>query len=584
MATRLVVRYGHLDHRFVKTTTVQLTLTGPPEPEAKGSSLGNHIFDISAAFVGNSLELKIVIPVPPVMVAAGFTSPPLMQIRQVLEVIRTSAGLVTLQPHASSPGNRFVGGFHPRLRAQSVNSAAGHIYTIDVDNTFLKVNRIAGAANTRFTKPYVDAKTPIVPGAVTHYGCRLNLYEYTGGKPNLWPVLIPPAVKEDLKTVHALLFYRPASSVQYKTMEDADSGSLMRYLLDPDPAAPFFVDPRKPTTAKIEIISNCGFERSVSEAKKPLIFVSPLPHGGDYGHAGTTRWPDLIQSLKTALWAEDDIGQKVAQGLVLGRTAAGGFSFGGLVAFSMVEAALKLPPSAPGKPPPDPLHELYLFDCRDFTAADQNNVKTWFAKGGKKLRMIGGGLFHAKMLALAAQIKSPDASVIPATDDWVTNDLYKAAVDFHKFDPSTSLGPTPGSVSDRTGLFLIGPAAGKPGIALEGRDRSSATVVKSQNAFGFGSEEFTAGAMLYHDSFKVLPRPNGLDKEFQRHKPPETPPPVPLDNGPNGVRLITALEGRCKAIRHQWTVVGGQDSARKTDRLGAFKGFLQLCIEQGNFP
>lgn len=585
MATHLIVRFENVKHRFVKTTKVKLTLTGPPETELKGSKLGHHIFDISPASVGNILKLAIEIPVPLVMLAAGITSPPLMLIEQVLEVIRTPQGVVTLQPHPANPGNRFTGGFHPRLEGHLVSSGAGHVYYIDVDNTFLRVNRIAGAANTRFTDPYVNAKIPIVPGAVTHYGCRLALYEYTGGKPNLWPVLIPPAVREDIKTVHALMFFRPASSRQYTTMEDADSTSLMRYLLDPDPAAPFFVDTRKPTKAKIEIISNCGFERSISEPKKPVIFISPIPHGSDYGHAGTVLWPRLLKSMMVALWAENDIGQKVPQGLVLGRTAAGGFSFGGLVAFSMLASALSLPPPAKGAAPPDPLHELYLFDCREFTEVDQNNIKRWFAKGGKKLRMIGGGLFHAKMLALATQMKSPDASVIPGSaDDWVTNSLYRAGVSFHKFDPSSSLGPSPGSVSDLTGLFLVGPASGKPGIALEGRDTSSVTVATNHSVFGFGSEELAAGAMLYNDSFHILPHPNGLDKEFALHKPPDTPPPVPLRNNADFFRLVTALEGRCKAIRHQWAVAGGQDSAGKADRLGTFKGFLQLCIEQGSFP
>jgi hypothetical protein len=521
MATQLIVRYGNTDHRFVKTTKVQLTLTGPPETEAKGSKLGNHIFDISNQSVGNSLVLTIEIPVPPVMVAAGITAPPLLAIKQILEVIRTAQGVVTLQPHPTNSGNRFTGGFHPRLEGHLVSSGAGHIFYLDVDNTFLKVNRIAGVANKGFVDPYLNAKTPIIPGVVTHYGCRLRLYEYTGGKPNLWPVLIPPAVKEDLKTIHALMFFRPASSKQYDTLENADSTSLMRYLLDPDPAAPFFVDSRKPTKAKIEIVSNCGFERSMSEPNKPVIFISPLPHGSDYGHAGTVLWPKLLKSLMTALWAEDDIGQKVAQGLVLGRTALGGFSFGGLVVFSALAAALSLQPPAKGKPQPDPLHELYLFDCREFTETDQTNVKKWFAKGGKKLRMIGGGLFHGKMLTLAAQLKSADATVIPTSaDDWVTNSLYKAAVSIHKFDPSSSLGPSPGGVSDVTGLFLVGPASGKAGIALEGRDKSAKTLATNHNVFGFGAEEFSAGAMLYNDSFQALPHPNGLDKEFARHKPP----------------------------------------------------------------
>jgi hypothetical protein len=583
MATQLIVRYGHLGHRFVKLTTVKLELKGTPEPEQKASKLGTHIFTIAPGFVGSVLTLTIEIPVPAVLIDAGITSPPLMSITQILEVVRTSAGLVTLRPHPTSPGNRFVGGFHPRLSGQSVNSAAGHIFYIDVDNTFLKVNRIAGAANPGFVRPYLAATTPFLPGVAPHYDCRLTLYEYTGGKPNLWPVLVPPAVKVDTKTVHALLFFRPASAHQYKSLEDANSGSLMRYLLDPDPAAPFFVDTRRPTTAKIEIISNCGFERSISSANKPLIFVSPLPHGSDYGHAGTALWPDLLKSLITALWAESDIGQSVSQGLLLGRTAAGGFSFGGLTVFSMLAAALSLPSPGPGKPQPDPLHELYLFDCREFTDVDQANVKRWFAKGGKKLRMVGGGLFHAKMLALAAQMNASDASVIPSgADDWLTDNLYRAGVSFHKFDPSSAIGPTTGSVSDFTGLFLVGPGAPK-GTVLEGRDRSSGTV-GTQTVANFGSEELTAAAMLYNDSFRALPRPNGLDKEFAKHKPPETPPPVPLDSKANFPRLLTALEGRCKAIRHQWSVVGGRDSAAKTDRVATFKGFLQICIELGDFP
>jgi hypothetical protein len=586
------VRFGNLKHRFVKTTQVQLTLTGPPETEVQGSTLGNHIFNISAASVGNSFKLRIEIPVPQVMINAGLTSPPLMLVEQVLEVIRTSTGLVTLRPHPTNPGNRFVGGFHPRLTSHSVNSAAGHIVTITVDNTFLKVNRIAGVANPGFIGPYLTANE-LVPGAARHYGCRLTLYEYTGGKPNVWPVLIPPAVKDDVKVVHTLMFFRPASALQYNTLEDASSASLMRYLLDPQPlgaptpapAVPFFVDPRKPGTAKIEIVSNCGFERSLSEAKKPMILVSPVPHLSDYGHAGTTLWPRLITSLINALWAENDVGQKVAQGLLPGRTAAGGFSFGGTAVFDMLSSALALPPPAPGKPQPDPLHELYLFDAKNLNDTDQANIGRWFANGGKKLRMIGGGLFHAKMLTLAAQLKSADATVIPASaDDWVTNALYRAAVSFHTFDPSSAARPSPGSVSDITRVFLAGAAAGKPGISLQGRDALGAALGKNQDVFGFGAEEFAAGAMLYNASFRQTPRPNGLDLEFQKHKPPETPPPVPVDTQANFLRLITALVGRSKATRHQWAVVGGQDSGGKTDRLATFKGFLQLCIEQGDLP
>ena len=59
---------------------------------------------------------------------------------------------------------------------------------------------------------------------------------------------------------------------------------------------------------------------------------------------------------------------------------------------------------------------------------------------------------------------------------------------------------------------------------------------------------------------------------------------MPLTAKSDLPRLVTAFEGRCKAIRHQWAVAGGTDSAGKTDRLGTFKGFLRQALEQGDFP
>ena len=179
MATRLIVRFRNTGHRFVKTTTVELTTGGSPVPELKGSKLGKHIFDIPG--VGSSLSLRIQIPVPPPPPppTPPVLVPPLLDVTQILEVIRTPQGVVSLVPHRTNPGNRFVGGFHPRLEGQLKNSGSGHIFIVTLDNTFLDVTALTRRGHPDYLKTY-DSAIPSVAGAAPHYGAKLFLMEYTG--------------------------------------------------------------------------------------------------------------------------------------------------------------------------------------------------------------------------------------------------------------------------------------------------------------------------------------------------------------------------------------------------------------------
>jgi hypothetical protein len=369
VATQLIVRFGNTEHRFVKNTKVELTTGGPPAPELKGSKLGKHIFAIPAAAVGNSFGLRIQIPAPPVLSATGV--PTLLDIKQVLEVVRTSRGVVSLAPHRTNPGNRFVGGFHPRLEGHLENSGSGHIFYVTLDNTFLDVTELARLGNPDYLKPY-DTAIPAIPGATPHYGAKLFLMEYTGGKPTLWAVVVPDAVKPDLKLVHALLFYRPIGDQpqQYTFIDEKPllkPRPLIRYLLDPPPPPPpvvtgrFFVV-QIGGAKKLTKVQFCGFERQVAEAKKPVIFVTPIPHTSDFGDSSNQRWPTLMTSLMLALWAGDAVGKSVAQGLTLGRKAIGGFSHGAMVAF----AALTVRPEA--------VDEVYLFDPPKFESAQSGTL------------------------------------------------------------------------------------------------------------------------------------------------------------------------------------------------------------------
>jgi pimeloyl-ACP methyl ester carboxylesterase len=577
MATRLIVRFGNTGHRFIKTTTVELGTGGPPAPELKGSTLGKHIFDIPAASVGSSFSLKIQIPAPPVLAAAGVKT--LLDVKQVLEVVRTPAGVVSLVPHKTNPGNRFVGGFHPRLTGHLENSGSGHNFFVTLDNTFLDVTELARRGNPDYLKPY-DAAVPAIAGAAPHYGAKLFLLEYTGGKPTLWAVVVPDAVKPDRKTVHALLFFRPIGDQpqQYTFIDQPPllkPRPLNRYLLDPPPPPPptvtgrFFVV-QIGGAKKLTKVQFCGFERQVAEAKKPLIFVTPVPDGGAFGDSSNGRWSSLMPSLMWALWAEDAVGKSVAQGLKLGKLAIGGFSFGAMVAL----AALTVHPEV--------TDEVYLFDPPKFGPEQTGIIKPWLGRGGKRLRLIGGGMSHELLINFAAT-NGPDVTVNPTSlDYWIKNPLYLAAVNMTRFDPSTVVAAGTKTISNLTGLFFVGPASKGIGIAMQGRSRTNNIVVSSRNVSGFGHEELAADTASYVDCFLDSACKALLDKEFAKLK--DTSPVIPINSSAEFNHLISGLTRRVKAMRHQWVVVGGEDSAGNTDRLATFKGFLQLCIEQGNFP
>src|SRR5262249_32662828 len=155
-ATQLVVRFGSTGHRFVATTQVQVTSGGTVQTELKlASKLGEHHFNLSALPIGSTLEVVIQIPSPSELAKKGV--PFILDVKQNVEVIRLATGAVSLRAHPTSPGNRFTGRYHPRLEGQLVNSAAGHLYYLDLDNAFLNVLPLAGVRNTNYMSPYASA-------------------------------------------------------------------------------------------------------------------------------------------------------------------------------------------------------------------------------------------------------------------------------------------------------------------------------------------------------------------------------------------------------------------------------------------
>ena len=54
--------------------------------------------------------------------------------------------------------------------------------------------------------------------------------------------------------------------------------------------------------------------------------------------------------------------------------------------------------------------------------------------------------------------------------------------------------------------------------------------------------------------------------------------------GPHMFRVRHGEDRTHRVVHRCGGVAGGEDSAGNTDRQGTFKGFLRLCIEQGDLP
>jgi hypothetical protein len=410
----------------------------------------------------------------------------------------------------------------------------------------------------------------------------LRILEFTGGAPVSWAVLIPPAVKPDSNRIGAVLFFRPGDA-SYTNTDDLSIGSLtgsktggpsglIRYLMDPPEATPFF-----PQASGWQPYPPCGWERQVSQAGKCALFVHPFPSGSSYGNLISAKFPDMLASVVKALWSDDTIGGSVCSDLRLARIAVSGFSAGGTATYGCLTAM------------PDKIDELYLFDPVN-TGSYSNAIGAWFRRGGKKLRMFGGGYQHSTMVAIAQQLASSDASVSPAAvNGWDgMMSLYPVAVQMAKnptFNnvsdarlPDTSLG----SLSLLTHMFVDG-KDGNGGLKMQGKLPSGGLVpgvIKSCIAQEAASAIFCMvskqriGQLCSPDtpSAKLPYRITSGDDDFTIASKAD------FDNN------LTSITALAATIRHQWPVVGGKDLAGDTNRGKNFVGFLGSAIASSGFP
>lgn len=543
---RLNIIFDNSRNRLTSTAKVEVKEGGKAVSEAPGSVHGRRAFEVSDA-VGTKVELHFTIP----PLTSGGSD--ILNFTQAMEVAAGSKGGVALNP--SSVG-RFAGDFHPRLfpKPKMVAAGKGRICQIEIDLTFIDMTDQAGSNGLLVD---YDSMKPAFSGKPDHYDCTLRLLECTKGKPVAWVVLISPAMKaqQGLALVPGMLFFRPATGVNYADCDNVDlkGAGVLRYLGDPPSTAPFltpFFGVLTVTPHDWIAFPNCGWERQLAEAKKPVVFIHPVPHVADFGIASGASALSLMEAVMRTLWSDGHIGRSVKSGLKLGKAVVSGFSFGGDHAFTAFKNI------------GDRVDELYLFDPNGF-GSHVGDLTTWFRKGGKKLRMIGG-MLHDSMLSLAKSLGSPDATVKPDTADyWQNNDLYQAAVFIEEFSTTSA---TAGAFSKKTGMFEAKKTKGDTAVLFEGRD-SSGKAVGSQEVLNCSNRE--AAAMIE------------IVKRFPVKKKPV--PVIPVKNSADLSVNISVIQEFVRWIRHQWPVCGGDDKAGHRDRGADFVGYLHQCLDKSSF-
>lgn len=416
----------------------------------------------------------------------------------------------------------------------------------------------------------------------------------TAPRPRLWAVGVPKKVS--LSSVyHTVLFCLPGNRA-YKDGADVGFGSLKRYLLSPQKAIPFFVSssgnpltqspvvnldtpvvstppPGHPLADEFQFISDvteCGFLEQLDRSGKNAILTIPIPHDAPNLGALTQTQGLLRRILQNLRVALASLLLPAVPPIPIKRTkvAVGGFSLGAGLAYQVLGA------NAEG------VNEFYWFDPDPPTQNQVDFLGQWLAADATRALRLVGGKNHNALWALADKLQGKAAvpgnlSVIPEEGFWHTSKLYEAAVSMPpdvpgwqapKFD--TAAPATPGSISEKTGIFESGPVLDNKG-AIHGWGLypgiKGGHVDKTTPALQVARGDLASAALFrFRKSF-----PNGI---------------VP-SGSPGIASFLKLAETALRSYRHQWAVAGGTGTLSGGFSRGAgFIGHLHDCLQRGYFP
>ena len=571
----LAWHYANWSHRLLKdasavVSTIEHVRVAATDPDIPVSAVsfdkkGRWHYTIPSGVSQVRLKVRVVDPT----LSSG---PPLASVEQTFSV----------SPLAPSSAGLY-GRLHPRV----VNTKAVSAGVIDaeLDFTFLDVTDLArglqSLCEVRLPNPTTTAAMLKDFYGGAHYGASTRIYEYTGGRPATWVVVLPPAVRaprvvdDNRAPISVCIFYRPVDN-GYKDIFDVQLHPIFRYIAEgQDPISRFFwlrEDAKffwalgKSPNYGFNFAPPCGYERQVS-AQKQVMLACPVPHGDDFGDAVTKVAPladQLVRAAHARMIDTDGIEPKAP--VRRNRIALAGFSYGGGVALE----ALRL--NGPS------VSEIYMFDPAHFNDRHVRYLARWLAADTqRKARLVRGEHWPsteplARVLGQKPRAaKSRTWSEPPSEDYYFLDTLYCGSL-----IPPFFAGPR--------FVSQVGHPASEPLLTLArlntDLDLEAITVgdpkQMSPRAFNLVAAAVPAAPLpianvnRYELTLLILRRPAML----------------PVDSAKSwaALRAIILVDLH---LRHQWTAFGGFDVKEKLGDFAAlngnrqpdFSGYLQAAIE-----
>lgn len=550
-------------HRFVRDLRGTMTLPGkdtdvtvPPKVQRPGLIL----FRVQ----GGTARVRLALTIP----KPGTGKGPVTGEDAILHVEQTfTVGEVDGKPTLVAETSN-VGTAHPRIR---VTRQPTYV-EVWLDTRFLDVTRHVKALPKKTTfSDFLDIESLL---------CSYRVLEHTGGSPEGWVIVIPPAVDRDQASLNLLLFLQHEYKLQYRTPDDIDYRRLGLYFA-PSPRPGCFVYPDG--DAWFHRYPNCGWDAQLEKSTRPVIVAFPFPHGDGFGVAHSPdRAKALLDGLLVCLGAERHVARSAGKP-TLGRLAVGGWSSGVTPAINWCSPQVPL------------VDEGFLFDGQSAAARRIAGLETWFkAKEGRKLHLVGTAYTENEMNALARSIGSTNAVVRPGNPmNWYPTDrtpgdvVYQRALSLpsdtgtaERFrELGTPLATPPADATDFTGIFFV---KGNVNLHPEGTFVQDMSMTLTWVRDGKPQRERVARFISLVEAASLL--------RFSIWKNNPKVPPV-RDQGTfdRAVGFLNQTGDKSEpqqgaAMRHPWAIVGGQarPDPEDTSKL-AFVGFFQLALEDSGF-
>ncbi len=504
-----------------------------------------------------------------------------------------------------SDAHTLVSSLHARatvtgLVPSSAESAEGvaRVIALDVDLTFLDVTRLVHGCGA----PTLHRGSALLPTMIGNSLVRVyQCLAVSAANCHLVTVVVPPALHHAPRASQwdALVFFAPKAG-EYRSAASFECFQPARYLLtgfNPDlhrPPAQWHTDGNH---LRITHNPSCRFAGQLEASGRKVLLVLPASNGGAFSPF-TNRTltvgdhgPSLLDALVTAVYADvHGFATEHPPRAHAGRVGIAGFSFGGGAAIESFHANRTH------------VDDVMLFDPEHLDGRATRELRAWATQPDHRLRLVGGmhfralrdlahgveGTLHANPLAATA---TPDVVASRSVLLWpARNDFYETAQDYVRAlqRPDAPLlgwldAPERGTTFSWLGTVLVPPDARH----LHGTRLRCLRPAEPPPAPHDAPERHGRTPAPHHPE-SVLPRMAPHEAEFYFVGIAESQredcfargyEPAPHEVFRDARQVLERAQSNGtypQAIRHQWTVMGGESDGPTAD--GSFRGYFFRCL------